>query len=56
MPVIPRKLHTKYEVNRTQEKELFRYYGCHGNLVTVAMRYMVNAYHTKKASYQISPQ
>ena len=37
MSVIPRKLHTKYELNRTQE--LFRYhYSCDGNLVTIAMR------------------
>ena len=40
MPVIPRKLHTKYEPNRT--RELFRYhYSCHGNLVTIATRYVV---------------
>ena len=31
-------------------KELFRYHcDCHGNLITIAMRYMVDAYHPKKA-------
>ena len=48
MPVIPRKLHTKYELNRT--RKLFKYhYNCHGNLVTIAIRYVAGAYHTKKA-------
>ena len=38
MPAIPRKLHTKYELNRT--RKLFKYhYNCHGNLVTIAIRY-----------------
>ena len=32
-------------------KELFTLHcGCHGNLVTIAMRYVADAYHTKKAS------
>ena len=34
--------------------KLLRYYcGSHGNQVTIAVRYVVDAYHTKKASYQI---
>ena len=53
MPVIPRKLHTKYELNKTQK--LFKYhYNYHGNLVTIAIRYVAGAYHTnKEASYEI---
>ena len=27
--------------------------GCHSNLVTIAMRYVADAYHPKKGSYQI---
>ena len=35
-------------------KELFRYHcDCHGKLVTIAMRYVADAYHPKKGSYQI---
>ena len=34
--------------------KLLRYHcGCHGKLVTIAMRYLADTYHTKKASYQI---
>ena len=33
---------------------LLKYYcGCYGKLVTIAMRYVADAYHPKKASYQI---
>ena len=39
------------------KKELLTYhFGCHSNLVTIAMRYMADAYHPKKASCQILPQ
>ena len=35
-------------------KELLTYHcGCHGNLVTIAMRFVADAYHPKKDSYQI---
>ena len=35
-------------------KELLRQHcDCHGNLVTIATRYVFDAYHPKKASYQI---
>ena len=35
-------------------KELLTYqYGCHSNLVKIATRYVANAYHPKKGSYQI---
>ena len=34
--------------------KLLRYYcGCHGKLVTIAMRYVADAYHPKKGPYQI---
>ena len=29
------------------------HYGCHSNLVTIATRYVADAYHPKKGSYQI---
>ena len=35
-------------------KELLTYhYCCHNNLVTIATRYVADAYHAKKGSYQI---
>ena len=35
-------------------KELLTYhYGCHSNLVTIATRYVADAYHPKKGPYQI---
>ena len=35
-------------------KELFRFpSGCHGSSVTIAMRYMADAYHAKEPSYQV---
>ena len=34
--------------------KLLRYHcGCHGKLVIIATRYVADAYHPKKASYQI---
>ena len=57
MPIIPRKLHTKHELNSTQDKGVIDYHcDCHGNLVTIAMRYVADANHPKKSSYQIWPQ
>ena len=32
------------------------YYGCHGNLVTIAMRYVADAYCPKDPPYQIWTQ
>ena len=40
--------------NRVKMKELLMYHcGCHGNLATIAMRYVPNAYRPKEPSYQI---
>ena len=42
MPVIPRKLHAKYELNETQK--LFKcHYNCYHNLVAIVMRYVAGA-------------
>ena len=39
---------------RFKTKELLKHHcGCHGNLVTIATRYVSDAYHPMKASYQI---
>ena len=35
------------------DKLLTYHYGCHSNLVTIATRYVADAYHLKKVSYQI---
>ena len=32
---------------------LIYHHGCHSNLVTIATRYVADAYHPKKGSYQI---
>ena len=47
MPIILKKLYTKYELNRTQDKRVITV------VAMVTMRYVADAYHTKKASYQI---
>ena len=40
-----------------ETKELFTYYcGCHGNLVTIATRYVADANRSIKPSYQIWTQ
>ena len=37
-----------------KKKELLTYhYGCHSNLVTIARRYVADAYYPKKGPYQI---
>ena len=39
---------------RPETKQLVTYYcGCHGNLVTIATRYVVDAYCPKEPTYQI---
>ena len=54
MPIVPKKLHAKYEL---KTKELVTCYcGCHGNLVTIAMRYVADAYCPKEPPYQIWTQ
>ena len=40
-----------------KRKELLTYhYSCHNNLVTIATRYVADAYHPKKGAYKIRPQ
>ena len=57
MPIVPRNLHTKYGLNTTKTKELVTYYsGCHDNLVTMATRYVADAYCPKEPPYQIWTQ
>ena len=42
MPITLRELHTKYDLNRTQDKR-----------VTIATRYVADAYHSKESPYPI---
>ena len=45
MPIILRKLHTKYDLNRTQDRRvIYIKPWLHGNLVTIATRYVDDAY------------
>ena len=44
MPIILKQLHTIYDLNRTQDKRVI-YCGCHGNLVSIATRYVANVYY-----------
>ena len=51
MAVIPRKLHTKYELNGTQDERVIKHnthYRCHCYQVTIAMRYVANVYYHKE--------
>ena len=42
---------------RSKTKELVTYYyGCHGNLVTIATRYVADAFCPKESPYQIWTQ
>ena len=55
MPIIPRKCHTKYDFDKTYTKGVIKVsFGCHGNWVTIAMRYVANAYCLKERPYQIT--
>ena len=46
-----------YDLNRTQDKRvIYITLWCHGNLVTIAMRYVADAYYPKQAPCQIGPQ
>ena len=53
MPIVPMNLPANMGSIRPKTKELLTYYcGCHGNLVTIAARYVVDAFvprnlHTK---------
>ena len=57
MPIVPTNFRTKCELNTTYAKELLTYYcGCHGNLVTIAVRYVDDAYRPTEPPYQILTQ
>ena len=46
-----------YDLNRTQGIEVIKLSsGCHGNLVTIVMKYFANAYCPKEALQQIEFQ
>ena len=52
MSIILRKVHTKDDLDSTQDKRIFLHNtGCHGNQVTIAMRYFANAYCPKEVLY-----
>ena len=54
MFIIIRKFYNICGLNTVQEKELLIYhFGCYSNLVTIATKYVADAIHPKKASYQI---
>ena len=54
MPIVLRKLYAGCGFNMTSEKELLTYHcGCHGNLVTIATRYVADASYPKQAPCQI---
>ena len=49
MPIILRKLHTRYDLNRTQDRKVISIkHGTYGNLVTIATRYVADAYCPKE--------
>ena len=52
MPVVPKNLHTKYVLNMTKEL-LMHHCGCPGNLVTIATRYVADAYCPIEPPYKI---
>ena len=57
MPIVPMNLHTNMDSIRLKTKELYGYYyGCHGNLVTMATRYVADDYCLKEPPYQIWTQ
>ena len=54
MFIIIRTLYMLRGLNTVQEKELLMYhFGCCSSLVTIATKYVADAIHPKKASYQI---
>ena len=45
MPIVLRRRYAKNGLNRTKTNELLTYHcGCHDNLVTIATKYVANAY------------
>ena len=54
MFIIIRKLYMICGSTQFKKKELLVYhFGCYSNLVTIATKYVADAIHPKKASYQI---
>ena len=57
MPIVLKNLHAKFGFNMTYDERVMTYYcGCHGKLVTIATRYVADAYRPMKPPYQISTQ
>ena len=49
MLITPRNLHPNINSNGLKTKELLTFYSdCHGNWVTIAMRYVADANHSKE--------
>ena len=49
MHTVLRKVDSKYELNTAWDKGVIdNHYGCHGNLDTIATRYVANAYCPKE--------
>ena len=57
MLIILKNLHINYELNRSKDKGVIKVsFGYHDNHVTIAMRYMADAYHPEEPPYQIRSQ
>ena len=58
MSIIIRKLYSRSGLNTVQGKGVFdlSLFGCYSTLVTIATKYVADASHPKKASFQICPQ
>ena len=51
MSIIPRKHHAKYKSIQLKTNELLTYiYSYHGNLVTIAARYVADAYRSQRST------
>ena len=49
MDIIPRNIHTKYELNMTKTKQLLGFQsGCHDNKIFIAIRNAADAHHSKE--------
>ena len=57
MLITPRNLHPNINLNGLETKELLTFHpGCYGNWVTIAMRYVADAYRSKEPQCQVSAQ
>ena len=57
MPIVPKNHYTKYDSIRLKTKELLMYHcGCYGSQVTIARRYVADAYRPIEPAYQIWTQ